>query len=259
MKISLHGRVALVTGGSRGIGRAIALALAEAGADVAVNYKRDEAAARETVAAIERLGRRARAYRAGVENFDEATAMIAAIERDFGSLGVLINNAGIGSLGNAAADTDFEEIERLMRVHAYAPFNLSKLALPLLRRQPRSDIVMISSIATLYMRDRGVAYNMAKAAMEALALTMAKEERAHGVRTNVVSPSLTATEMGSRLAIAVTGVSEIHQLNEQRPYGRVSEPEDVAAVVTYLVSDANAYVNGQIIAVDGGGPMTMLP
>ena len=106
MKISLTGRVALVTGASRGIGRAIALALAEAGADVAVNYRREDAAANEVVAAIEKMGRKARAYRAPVDDFEAVAAMVDAVARDFGSIGILVNNAGIASRGQSVADTD---------------------------------------------------------------------------------------------------------------------------------------------------------
>src|SRR6476646_2996851 len=101
MKIDLSGRVALVTGAGRGIGRAIALSLAEAGADVAVNYRRDEGAAKDVVGEIQKLGRKARAYQASVENLDEDAAMVADVLRDFGSIGILVNNAGIASRGNS--------------------------------------------------------------------------------------------------------------------------------------------------------------
>ena len=252
MKVSLEGRVALVTGASRGIGRAIAIALAGAGADIAATYRRDEDAVKETVAAIEAMGRKAKAYSVSVENWDENTALIDNVIRDFGSLGILINNAGIASRGRSVADTDPEEVERVVRVHALAPHFLSRLALPHLRKAPRSDIVMISSVATTGMGANGAPYNMGKAAMEALAKTMAKEERKHGVRVNIVAPSLTVTEMGSRLAKA-RGSANIHDLDATSPFGRVSIPEDVANVVAFLVSDANSYVSGQKINVDGGG------
>jgi len=252
MKVSLEGRVALVTGASRGIGRAIAIALAGAGADIAATYRRDEDAVKETVATIEAMGRKAKAYSVSVENWDENTALIDNVIRDFGSLGILINNAGIASRGRSVADTDPEEVERVVRVHALAPHFLSRLALPHLRKAPRSDIVMISSVATTGMGANGAPYNMGKAAMEALAKTMAKEERKHGVRVNIVAPSLTVTEMGSRLAKA-RGSANIHDLDATSPFGRVSIPEDVANVVAFLVSDANSYVSGQKINVDGGG------
>jgi NAD(P)-dependent dehydrogenase (short-subunit alcohol dehydrogenase family) len=112
---------------------------------------------------------------------------------------------------------------------------------------------MISSVATRGNGANGAPYNMGKAAMEALALTLAKEERKNGIRTNIVAPSLTVTEMGRRLTKAITGGRDIAELDATSPFGRVSVPEDVAAVVTFLVSDANPYANGQKIYVDGGG------
>jgi NAD(P)-dependent dehydrogenase (short-subunit alcohol dehydrogenase family) len=253
MEISLKGRVALVTGAGRGIGRAIALALAEAGADVAINYRRDEAAAAEVVAEIEKLGRKARAYGASVENFDEDRAMIDDVLADFGAIDILINNAGIASRGQSVADTDPAEMERVVRVHAFGPHYLCKLAVPHMRQRGRGDIIMISSVATLGNAANGAPYNMGKAAMEALALTLAKEERVHGIRTNIVAPSLTVTEMGIRLSKATRGVGDIHDLDASSPFGRVSTPEDVAAVVTFLVSAANPYANGQKVNINGGG------
>lgn len=252
MQVSLEGRVALVTGGSRGIGRAIALDLAGAGADVAVNYRRDKDAADQTVADIQALGRKAKAYSASVENWDEDAAMIEAIVADFGRLDILVNNAGIASRGQSVADTDPAEMERVVRVHAFAPHYLSKLALPHMRQQKRGDIIMISSVATMGMGANGAPYNMGKAAMEALARTLAKEERKNGVRVNIVAPSLTVTEMGIRLSKA-RGAADIHDLDATAPFGRVSVPEDVAHAVTYLVSDANPYASGQKINIDGGG------
>ena len=150
--------------------------------------------------------------------------MVADVLRDFGGIGILVNNAGIASRGQAVADTDPAEMERVVRVHAFGPHYLSKLVVPHMRSQGRGDIVMISSVATLGMGPRGAPYNMGKAAMEALALTLAKEEREHGIRTNIVAPSLTVTEMGRRLTRATTGVEDIHQLDARSPFGRVQHP-----------------------------------
>ena len=253
MDVSLTGRVALVTGASRGIGRAIALSLAEAGADIAVNYRRDIEAANETIAQINALGRKAVGYSASVENWDEDVAMVEQVVADFGGVDILVNNAGIASRGKSVADTDPAEMERVVRVHAFGPHYLSKLVLPHMRGRGRGDIIMISSVATLFHSANGGPYNMGKAAMEALALTLSKEERANGIRTNIVAPSLTVTEMGQRLSRATSGVADIHELDARSPFGRVSTPEDVAAVVTFLVSSANPYVNGQKVNVNGGG------
>jgi 3-oxoacyl-[acyl-carrier protein] reductase len=249
----LAGRTALVTGASRGIGRGIALTLAEAGADVAVNYTRDADAAAETVAAISALGRRAEAYQASVTDEESCAAMIDAIARDFGGLSILINNAGIASRGRMVIDTDPAELERVMAVHALGPNRISRLALPLLRQHSRSDIIVISSVATLHHVAGGGPYNMGKAAGEALALTLAKEEMQHGVRVNIVAPALTVSDMGERLARAVTGEADIHHLDAKFPFGRVPLPSDVAAAVLWLVSDANPYCSGQKLNIDGAG------
>jgi 3-oxoacyl-[acyl-carrier protein] reductase len=253
MKIDLSGRTALVTGGSRGIGKAISLSLAEAGADVAVNYRKDADAAGETVREIEAMGRKAKAYAASVENWDEDEAMVAEVLKDFGGIGILVNNAGIASRGQSVADTDPAEMERVVRVHAFGPHYLCKLVIPSMREAGRGDIIMISSVATMGMGARGGPYNMGKAAMEALALTLAKEERQHGIRCNIVAPSLTVTEMGRRLTRATTGIQDIHELDARSPFGRVSTPEDVASAVTWLVSSSNPYANGQKININGGG------
>ncbi|HBM87181.1 MAG: SDR family oxidoreductase [Parvibaculaceae bacterium] len=252
MEMSLNGRVALVTGGSRGIGRAISLSLAKAGADIAINFRRDDKAAEEVAAEVRKLGRRAEVYAASVDDSDQAAALVAAVLKDFGSISILINNAGIASRGQTVADTDPAELERVVRVHALAPHRLSQLVLPAMREEERGDIIMISSVATLSNGPNGAPYNMGKAAMEALALTLAKEERKNGIRTNIVSPSLTVTEMGTRLVKARSG-ADIHDLDATSPFGRVSVPEDVAAAVLFFVSNANPYCNGQKLNVDGGG------
>lgn len=251
--MSLEGRIALVTGGGRGIGRAISLALAEDGADVAVNYRRDEEAALETVAAIESLGRRAKVYRASVDDLDEDAAMVEAVARDLGDADILVNNAGIASRGHTVEDTDPAELERVVRIHALAPHYLSQLVLPGMRKKPRGDIVMISSVATLGHAARGAPYNMGKAGMEALAWTLAKEVRDDGIRVNIVAPGLVETEMGRRLVRARSGVENLRELDESMPFGRVCQPEDVANVVRFLVSERASYVTGQKICVHGGG------
>ncbi len=250
---SLAGRVALVTGGSRGIGRAVALALAEDGADVAVNYRRDENAAAETVAAVEDLGRRAKAYQASVDDFEACRILVDAATKDLGPIGILINNAGIASRGHTVVDTDPAEMERLVRVHAFGPHYLSKLVLPEMRKQERGDIVMISSVATLHMSANGAPYNMGKAAMEALALTLAKEELSYGVHVNVVAPGLVETEMGRRLVKATQGIEDLRKIDPLMPFGRVCQPEDVANVVRYLVSERASYLTGERVNVHAGG------
>jgi 3-oxoacyl-[acyl-carrier protein] reductase len=248
--MSLKNRVALVTGASRGIGRAIALGLAADGADVAVNYRREDAEAEKVVAEIKAMGRKAAAFKASVDVFEEDVAMVERIKTELGPISILINNAGIASRGNTIADTDPAEMARVVGVHAFAPFYLSKLVLPQMRGEPRGDIVMISSIATLTYAARGAPYGMGKAAEEALAYTLAKEERPNRIRVNVVAPPLTDTDMGQRLAKS-RGTSDIRELDSKAPFGHVCSPEDIAGVVRYLVSDKNTYVSGEKITVHG--------
>jgi 3-oxoacyl-[acyl-carrier protein] reductase len=248
----LDGRVALVTGGGRGIGKAIALGLAEDGADIAVNYRKNEGAALETVAEIEKLGRTARAYAASIDDYAQCESMVNAAIGDFGHVDILVNNAGNASRGQTVADTDPAELDRVIRTHAVGAWSCSKLVLPSMRTQPRGDIVNISSAATLHMAANSAPYNMAKAALEALSATLAKEERRNGIHVNVVAPGLVDTEMGRRLVKGALGVDDIHSMDARSAFGHVCTPEEIADVVRYVVSEHASYVTGQRIGVDGG-------
>jgi len=257
MEHQLKGRVALVSGGGRGIGRSICELLASHGASVAVNYRKDEEAALDTVATIVAAGGTARAYAASVDDADAVAVMVDQVIKDFGYIDLLVCNAGIASRGQAVADTDPGEVMRLINTHAIGPHHLARCVLPSMRERDRGDIVMISSVATSHMGPNGAPYSMGKAAMEALALTLAKEERKYGIHANIVAPGLVETDMGVRLARAMTGKSEmgdLRSLDATSPFGRVCQPLDVANVVLWLCSDGSGYVTGQRIECDGGGP-----
>ncbi|MGZ6994193.1 MAG: SDR family NAD(P)-dependent oxidoreductase [Acidimicrobiia bacterium] len=246
------GRRALVTGGGRGIGREIALGLARDGADVAISYRRDQESARTTVSEIGALGRRAAAFRASLDDVDEATTLATQVLEDFGPVDLLVHNAGIASRGQDVAHTDPDEIERLFRTHALGAFVLCKHLVPQMRDHERGDVVMISSVATSHMAANSSPYNMAKAALEALAMTLAKEERRNGIHVNIVAPGLVATEMGRRLVKGAMGVEDITTLDSGSPFGHVCTPEEVADVVRFLVGTGGRYVTGVKITVDGG-------
>jgi NAD(P)-dependent dehydrogenase (short-subunit alcohol dehydrogenase family) len=227
--------------------------LAAEGATVAVNYRRDEEAAATSGADIEAAGGTAKAYQASIDSWDDDKAMVEAVLADLGAVDILVNNGGIASRGLKVADTDPAELERVVRTHAIGPHFLSKLVVPSMRTRPRGDIVMISSVATNAHSANGAPYNMGKAAQEALALTLAKEERDNGIHVNIVAPGLVATDMGDRLARAIAGVQSAAELDKSSPFGRVCRPDDVADVVLFLVSEAAGYLTGQRIEVDGGG------
>ncbi len=250
--MSLSGRIALVSGGGRGIGRAIALGLAADGADVAINYRRDEESARATAADIEQLGRRAVTFPADVGEYEQCVDMVERITGVMGPIDLLVCNAGVASRGQTVADTDPREPDRLWKTHVYSAWALSKLVLPGMRAAPRGDIIMISSVATQYLAPNSAPYNMAKVALEALAVTLAKEERHHGIHVNIVAPGLVDTDMGRRLVKGAMGVSDIRTMDASSAFGHVCTPEEIADAVRFLVSARAAYVTGQRIGVDGG-------
>lgn len=253
-RLPLAGRVALVTGGSRGVGRAIALRLAADGAAVAVNYRRDGEAADDVVAAIEAAGGRARAFRAAVDDPQAMVALPGQVRAELGPVDLLVSNAGTASRGTLIADTDETEYLRLLRVHTLGPLALVRALLPDLRAAARADVIVVSSATVTSAPPLGAAYTMAKAATEMAARTLAREERGHGIRVNVVAPGLVATDMGERLVAATAGGATIADLDAGYPFGRVARPDDVAGVVAFLASADAGYLTGERLQVDGGGP-----
>ena len=234
------------------MGRAIARRLAADGAAVAVNYRRDQAAASEVVAAIEAGGGQAIAYQAAIGDDEAVRAMTEAVRSDLGDVDILVSNAGTASRGHPIAHTEPEEYLRLLTVHTLGPVALIRSLLPAMRAQPRADVVVISSAITDLAPLNSAPYSMAKAALEMAARTLAREERKHGIRVNVVAPALVATDMGERLVRAVDGRG-LSDLDSQYPFGRVCRPEDVAGAVAFLVSQDAGYVTGQRLVIDGGG------
>jgi NAD(P)-dependent dehydrogenase (short-subunit alcohol dehydrogenase family) len=246
-------RVALVTGGGRGIGRAVALGLAADGIDVAITYRRDSEAAAETVAGIEANGRAGLAIQADVSVPDDNVRTVTEVLDRFGRFDIVISNGGVASGGRPVVATEPKELLRVVSTHALGPHHLMSIAVPHLRMHDRADIVVISSVATIGNNANGAPYNMGKAALEALALTLAKEERDHGIRVNIVAPGLVETEMGRRLVKGAAGIDDITTLNAIMPFGRLCQPEDIAAAVRFFVSDSASYVTGEKLNVWGGG------
>lgn len=246
-------RVALVTGGGRGAGRGIALGLAEDGFDIALTYRKGAESAEATAEEIRGMGRRALAIQSDVSVPADNERAVATTVEELGGLQALVCNAGVASRGRTVADTEADELQRVMSVHALGPHHLCSVAAPHLRNNERADVVFISSVATLNHNANGAPYNMGKAAMESLALTLAKEERVHGVRVNIVAPGLIDTEMGRRLVKGAANIDDIGEVHNKQPFGRICTPEDIADAVRFFMSDRAFLVTGEKLNVFGGG------
>ncbi len=236
----LGGKVALVTGGGRGIGKAIALVLGEAGADVAVNYRARADAAAATADEIRRLGRRAAVIQADVSVAAEVRSLIGNVEEDLGPVDILINNAGISEPCTIEELTE-ELFERTLTVNLKSAFLCTQAVLPGMRARGFGRIVNISSGAARGAGAVGVHYNASKAGMEGLTRGYAARVVKDGVTVNAVAPSLIATEM-----------IKPHRLDNlpKIPLGRLGTVEEIASIVLMVVG--NPYMTGQTIAANGG-------
>lgn len=250
------GRTALVTGGSRGIGAAVVMRLAKGGANVGINYHGNQQAAEEVAAQARDCGVKAGVYQADVGDAGACERMVDAVTTELGAVSILVNNAGIGSVAvgqpRITEMTD-EQLQRLFDVHVFGPLHLCRLLVPGMRGLGRGDVVMVSSVAAQAHGARMGVYSMAKSAMESMAFVLAKEERAHNVRVNIVAPGLVETDMGKRLVSFARGVQDISTLSETSPFGFVCQPDDIAAAVAFLCSNDGRYITNQRLTVNGGG------
>lgn len=243
----LDGKVALVTGGSRGIGKAIALALAEAGADVALTCRTRQSAADAAAAAIRDKGRRALALTADVR---DRAAVRAAIERtatELGGLDVVVNNAGVNQ------PTDFDQVtdeawDEILGVNLKGPFVVSQEALPFLRRRGGGSIVMVGSVSGQYGGPRTAHYAASKAGLVSLAQVIARFGAKDGVRCNTVAAGLIASEM----AQAGLSSATVQKAAEGIVLRRLGTMDEVARAVVFLASEASSYVTAQTLNVNGG-------
>lgn len=248
----LKDRIALVSGGSRGIGAGIARCLARDGADVAIVYKRNASAAEAVAAEVRACGRRALTIAADLRDAAACAGAAATALEHFGVVDLLVHNAGTSTKGYSAVDTPDAEYDDALRIHCMAAIWLARTLVPGMRARPRGDVCIVTS-SIPHGGSPGVApYAMAKAAAEAFAHTLAHEERQHNIRVNVIRPGFTETEMGMRLSNAVSGSRDMRQWDEHAPFGRVEQPEDIGNAVAWLASAGGAYITNQIICVDGG-------
>ncbi|BAH44602.1 MULTISPECIES: 3-oxoacyl-[acyl-carrier-protein] reductase [Bacillales] len=242
----LTGKTALVTGASRGIGRAIALKLAEAGANVVVNYAGSEAAASETVALIKEMGRDAIMIRANVSSTEDVNEMFKAALEHFGVIDILVNNAGI-TRDNLIMRMKEDEWDDVIATNLKGVFNCVKAATRPMMKQRSGKIINITSVVGVLGNAGQANYVAAKAGVIGLTKTAARELASRNITVNAVAPGFIDTEMTAVLPEDVKA-----GLTSQIPLARLGQTDDIASVVLFLASDAANYMTGQTLHVDGG-------
>ena len=243
----LDGKCALVTGASRGIGRGIALAFAEAGADVAIGYRREKEAALATLKEIESRGRRGFAFAADVRDAAAVEAMVRGAAHALGALDIVVANAGVATRFEPVHEVEIGYWQRILDTDLNGVFYTIHAALPILRAQGSGVILSISSIAADACGANGGPYVAAKAAVNALTTVVARENAACGIRANVIAPGLVRTDIADKL-IEFHGEAMLKSI----PLGRIGTPEDVGSLAVFLASDAASWITGEVFRIDGG-------
>jgi 3-oxoacyl-[acyl-carrier protein] reductase len=244
--MGLRNQGALVTGGSRGIGRAIALDLAANGADVAISYRRRVEQATEVVEQIRALGCHALAIRTDVANFQEAERAVRRVLDTFGRLDILINNAGV-MWNDLIWEMTEEQWDEVLSINLKGVFNYTRAVASLFRERRSGKIVNIASIHGLRGRPAGPNYSAAKAGVIGLTKSVARDLGPFGVNVNCVAPGVIETEMVKAVPPSVR-----EQFQAEIVLGRLGQPEDVAHVVTFLCTEKARHITGEVIKVDGG-------
>ncbi|MFE4828836.1 SDR family NAD(P)-dependent oxidoreductase [Streptomyces sp. NPDC056672] len=245
----LVSRTAVVTGGTKGIGRGIALALAAEGASVAVAYSRDDRAAKDAVAEIERHGGRALAVRADVSRADQVADLFARTVREFGPAHILVNNAAVFSF-QAMTEITEEEFHRQYGTNVLGPV-LTTRAFAEQAPAENAVIINVTTSGVAHNRPGSALYTSTKAALTTMTRISAKELAGRGIRVNALAPGATDTEGARSLGVIDSDMAD--ELIAATPLGRIGRPEDVAAVALFLASDDSAWITGEVIHADGGG------
>lgn len=244
--MNLTGKVALVTGASRGIGHAVALEMAKAGADVVVNYSGSEEAAQHTVEQIEALGRKAIKVKANVGSAEEVQAMVDEAHATFGRIDILVNNAGITRDGllMRMKDSDWDDV---LNINLKGVYLVTKAVSKHMMKQRSGRIINMTSVSGVTGNAGQANYSAAKAGVIGFTKTCAKELASRGITVNAVAPGFIQTDMTDVLPEKVKeGVASAV------PLGRMGQPEEIAGVVTFLATDFASYITGQVLNVDGG-------
>jgi 3-oxoacyl-[acyl-carrier protein] reductase len=243
---ALQDKIVLVTGGSRGIGKAIVYALASEGAHVAFTYKNANAAAEEVKKEIEAKGRRALAIQSDAKDFSAAAVAVDTVIKEFGRLDVLVNNAGITKDGllMRMSEQDWDDV---LNTNLKSAFNFSKAVCRQMMGQREGKIINISSISGVMGNAGQVNYSAAKAGMLGLTKTLAKELASRNIQVNAIAPGFVDTDMTEKL-----NPQQKEALINFIPLKRTAKPEEIASVVVFFASSAASYITGQVLCVDGG-------
>ena len=242
----LDGKVALITGAARGIGKAIALKFASEGADIAFTDLVINDSTQETIREIEALGRKVKGYASNCANFEETQAVVEEIVKDFGRIDVLVNNAGITKDGLVMRMSE-QQWDAVIDVNMKGAFNFLHAVVPVMARQKGGSIINMASIAGQTGNPGQVNYSASKAGLIAMAKSVAKAMGPRGIRANSIAPGFIISEMTDALPQAVKD-----EYLKMIPLKRGGTVEDIANTALYLASDLSAYVSGQVIAVNGG-------
>lgn len=246
MNKELEEKTALVTGGSRGIGAAIALALGEAGAQVVVNYKESADKAQKVAEEIKKKGGLAVTIKADVSDYEQVKALFVQAEKEFGGIDILVNNAGIHQ-HLQVHELPFEDWKKVLKVNLDSTFITSKLALSYMKKKRWGRIINISSIVAFSGTDIESHYTASKAGVIGFTKAFALETAKYGITVNAIAPGAIETDM-----LAVTTEERRKKLVSTIPTGRIGQPEDIAHAVLFLASPKASFITGQVIHINGG-------
>ena len=241
----LLGKTALITGASRGIGRAIAIEFAKEGANIVINYSKDELGAEETLKILKGIGVVAYKIKEDVSSFKGAEKIIDFTLKSFGKIDILVNNAAKSTIG-LFMDSSKEEIENILNKHLLRPLNLSKMAIPHMINK-NGVILNISSLWGEVGASCEVLYSTSKGGINLFTKALAKEMAPSNIRVNAIAPGVIDTSMNSFLS-----KEDRKDLEEEIPFGRFGSPEEIGKIAVFLCSKDSSYITGQIIRADGG-------
>jgi len=243
----LEGKTALITGSSRGIGRAIAVRFADEGADVAVNYRVNEDAAKEVVALVRRAGRNALAIQGDVARREDVRTMVASVLERFGRIDVLVNNAGINKRGWFEEATE-EDWDMIMAVNLKGPFFCCQEVFPAMKKHGGGRVINISSVAGQYHGPKTVHYAVSKAGLNSLTKVVARYGAPHGILVNAVAPGIVLTDQTADELSSPAG----QKIVDMTLLKRAGQLDDVTSACVFLASPEQNYITGQVISVSGG-------